>query len=94
MAKITKIEKRVAFILSHKEALKAARCPESGSPTNAARRSGMSGGGWGYWAQAFKRAGVPCSAQNYWSGSLPTPSTAINKGIAEYIGVNAPADIK
>ena len=52
---------------------------------NGATCATQSDGGWGYWVQAFKMADVDCSPRNYWSGSAPTPSTSINKGIAEYI---------
>ena len=92
--KMTKRQARANWILANIVAIKAARCAEGNNSKNAARCVGMSGGGWGYWAQAFKLAGVSCGKQDYWSGSLPTPSTAINKGIADYIRTNATADIR
>jgi hypothetical protein len=91
--KKSKTELRAEWIASHAEEIKKAKCAEEGSTKNAYYRRGMSGGGWGYWVWAFRRAGVDCSAQNYWSGSAPTPSTAINRGIAEFVSKFAPSEI-
>ena len=60
---------------------------------NAATIKGMSSGGWGYWVWAFRQVGIKSGAMNYWSGSAPTPSTAIYKDIADYIYKNAPKGI-
>lgn len=92
--KTSKTEKRAEWLKAHETAIKAAKCPEEGSTKNARYRRGMSGGGWGFWVHAFRRAGISCSAQNYWSGSAPTPSTAINKGMADYITANAPKELR
>ena len=85
----SKTEKRAEWARQHKAEIETARTPESGSGHNAANRKGMSGGGWGYWVWALSRAGIDAGEMPYWSGSAPTPSTAINKGIADYITANA-----
>ena len=97
--KTTKKHKRAEWILANKEGIKKARekyqCPEKcrSSCGNGATCFTSSGGGWGYWVQAFTIAKVRCDAMNYWSGSAPTPSTSINRGIAEYITKNAPNEL-
>jgi hypothetical protein len=93
MSKMTLRARRAAWLLAHADEYKAARVLEEGSSHNARYRRGMSDGGWGYWVQAIRQAGLPSSAQNYWSGSAPTPSTAINKGYADYILANAPKEL-
>lgn len=100
MKKLTKTEMRANWILSNREAiLQASRkydCPENcrAKCGNGATCAKSSGGGRGFWVWAFKKAGIPCSPMAYWSGSAPTPSTSINKGIAEYINDNAPEELR
>lgn len=94
MTRTTKIAARVAWITANRDAIMAARIPTEGSPKNAYYRRGMSGGGWGYWVQALHAADVSCDAMSYWSGSAPTPSTAINAGIADYIRNNCPVGLQ
>ena len=90
-------DKRVKWLTGHKAAIIAAKsivgCNPKGG-TNARTRPGMSPGGFGYWARALTRAGITTHIMNYWSGSNPTPSTAINGGIGEYIFTHAPEDLK
>lgn len=50
-------------------------------------------GGWGWWVRACKIAGVKADARQYWSGSNPTPSTSIRRVLADYISLNAPAEL-
>ena len=92
--KKTKTELRAEWLTEYKSEIEKTKTPEEGSIKNAAYRRGMSGGGWGYWVWALRKAGINSSAQNYWSGSAPTPSTAINQGIADFINKNCPAEIK
>ena len=97
--KITKIDKRVNWILENKEALvkamKSTTCPIGCKSKcgNGATCATSSSGGWGFWVQAFRKAKITCGAMNYWSGSNPTPSTSINRGIANYIWENAPKEL-
>ncbi len=92
VGKYSKIAKRAMWIMTRANEISISRTPEEGSTHNAYFRRGMSGGGWGFWARAFDLAGVDCGAMNYWSGSAPTPSTAINRGIAEYIRTHAASE--
>lgn len=94
--KTSKTQKRIEWITKNKKAILDLRrlYPESTNSKNAARCHGMSLGGFGYWVQAFNAAGISVGAQNYWSGHLPTPSTAINLAVAQYIRANAPRDIQ
>lgn len=97
--KITKRQARVNWILEHTEEIKQSRekykCPEKckASCGNGATCFTSSGGGWGFWAQAFRIAKIRAEIMSYWSGSNPTPSTSISKGIAEYIYKNVPKEI-
>jgi hypothetical protein len=82
---------RTKWALAHKLEIEGARsiigkAPRGGS--NAANISGYSGPGWGWWANALDAAGINPNRCSYWSGSNPTPSTAINGGIAKYIRNN------
>jgi hypothetical protein len=90
----SKLEQRKQWILTHKAEIESARTPVEKNSKNAARIKGMSAGGYGFWAQAFDAAGVDDNSMPYWSGSAPTPSTAINLGIAKYIQAHAPNSIK
>ena len=98
--KITKRTRRANWILENKENLIAARKSTSdhleckGKCGNGATCRCQSIGGYGYWAQAFSEAGVECHRKSYWSGSNPTPSTSINRGMANYIQENAPSELK
>jgi hypothetical protein len=93
---MSKIEKRVEWLIKHKSAIERSRTaviPSKRGGSNAATWKGMSGGGWGWWAQALRKAGIRSNIMNYWSGSAPTASTAINAGIANYIYKNAPKEL-
>lgn len=90
----SKLEQRKQWILSHKAEIEAARTTVENNSKNAYRIKGMSAGGYGYWAQAFRAVGVNANVMPYWSGSAPTPSTAINLGIAKYIQAHAPDSIQ
>ena len=92
----SKLQARLAWINEHRAEIIAAATPINGTSKNARYVTGMSGGGWGYWVHALDAAGLSKIAHpmTYWSGSNPTPSTAINQGVAEYIRNNAPEDIK
>jgi len=95
----TKTDLRVQWLTEHKKeilSLPTQMCP-SGCRSkcgNGATCRLQSGGGWGYWVWALRKAGIPCSAKNYWSGSNPTPSTSIRRQIADYITLNAPIEIR
>lgn len=97
MAKQTKLQARVDWLKKHKAAIERARTsvtPSKRGGSNARTWGGMSGGGWGFWAKALREAGVKSNVMNYWSGSNPTSSTAINLGIANYISKFAPPSIR
>jgi hypothetical protein len=95
----SKRQRRADWITEHAEAINTSRKTTSdhsqckGSCNNGATCKTQSDGGYGFWVQAFRLAGVECSPRNYWSGSAPTPSTSINKGIADYLHTNAPKDL-
>ena len=97
--KTTKINKRVNWILENKEALveakKSTTCPVGckSKCSNGATCAISSSGGWGFWVHAFRKAEITCGDMNYWSGSNPTPSTSINKAMAEYILGNVPEEL-
>lgn len=92
-----KIERRVEWILANKEEIEKSYVFDHsncrGNCQNGRTCSTQSSGGWGYWVQAFRRAGVKCFPSNYWSGSAPTPSTSINIGVARYVQANAPREL-
>jgi hydroxyacyl-ACP dehydratase HTD2-like protein with hotdog domain len=98
--KQTKISRRINWINEHRDAIDSlmstppdhSQC--KGTCKNGANCKTQSGGGWGFWAQAFAAAGIQCYATNYWSGSAPTPSTSIDRRLANYITTNAPEDIR
>ena len=94
----TKTERRAEWILTNATGIKLSRSVVTvrarAKGYNARTCLGMSSGGWGWWAVALSRAGIEAGAMRYWSGSAPTPSTAINGGIANYITNNAPADLR
>lgn len=96
----SKMARRAAWIIANYEAIKSARKAHSdhsaccGACRNGRTCKQQSGGGWGYWAQAFALANVRCERTNYWAGSNPTPSTSINLGVADYIASNAPANLR
>ena len=98
--KVSKTKERVEWILKHQEKLIEAahkyRCPLDCRSTchNGRTCFTSSDGGWGWWARAFKMVGMDCRAMNYWSGSAPTPSTSINRGMAEYIASHSPDHLK
>lgn len=98
---MNKTQKRAKWIKTNAERIEAHRTPDSGETKrnggyqyNGARRADQSGGGYGWWARALRAAGIRSDAHNYWSGAAPTPSTSINKGIADYIRDNASDEIK
>ena len=97
--KISKKDRRAAWIIDHTDDLKVAHgkytCPTNckSACSNGATCRTSSYGGWGFWAQAFRQANVRAEIMNYWSGSFPTPSTSINRGMAEYICANAPKEL-
>ncbi|NMC34216.1 MAG: hypothetical protein GYA36_17415 [Veillonellaceae bacterium] len=93
--KAPKIVRRAAWILANYFSLLDHTSTVKRKSRNAARCPGMSGPGWGWWVRAFELANVYAlvSPMPYWSGSLPTPSTAINAGVASYINRNAPIDL-
>lgn len=88
-----KTQKRIEWALANGASIESARIEISHTSKNAARCEGYSGGGWGLWANALENAGINPDRGSYWSGFMPTPSTAINGGIAEYIRNNAPREI-
>ena len=94
-----KTDKRAAWIIEHNDDLIAARLATSdhtdckGNCLNGRTCKTQSTGGWGYWVWAFVAGGVDCDALPFWSGSAPTPSTSINRGMADYISVNAPKNL-
>ena len=91
----TKIQLRAEWIKENESQLRAAMIPDTGSNHNAKNNPSYSGGGWGYWVQAFRKVGLIgiVEPMKFWSGFLPTPSTAINLGVARYIQANAPKEI-
>ena len=97
--KQTKTQKRVDWLKEHKTQLDTAskkyECPNNcrSKCRNGATCFLSSDGGWGYWVWACKASNISCEPMDYWSGSNPTPSTSINKGIAEYISQNAPQEL-
>ena len=96
--KTNKTDKRAAWLTAHKAEIEAARTELHLKPRALGRNAkgiiGMSGGGWGYWVWALAKAGIESQSRNYWAGSGTTPSTAINRGIADYIRVNAPEELR
>lgn len=96
----TKRDQRIEWINANADKIIAARKANSdhsackGDCHNGATCKAQSGGGWGYWARAFALTSIACNPRPYWSGSKPTPSTSINKGIADYIRANAPESIR
>jgi hypothetical protein len=94
MTKQSKRQKRADWLKTVADDYKKSFVPEYGSRHNARNRRGMSYGGYGYWIQAIELAGLPTSKMRYWSGSLPTCSMAINKGYADFIDKNAPAELR
>lgn len=100
MNKGRKIDRRVEFILAHRDKIIAAiRETEDhsqcmGNCTNGRTCRAQSSPGWGWWARAFEKAGIDCKKRSYWSGMAPTPSTSINRGAASFIEENAPDEIR
>jgi hypothetical protein len=93
---MTKTEKRVLWLKEHEKEIYESETEVSNSKRgghNAKYRDGMSTGGWGYWVWAFEKAGIKIDVMNYWAGPDPTPSTAINRGVADYILKNAPKEL-
>ncbi len=92
--KMTKTEKRAKWMTDHKAEIEAARTHDHsqcrGNCYNGRTCYNQSDPGYGWIANALRLAGIKPEARNYWSGSNPTPSTSINKGIAQYISDNAP----
>ena len=94
-----KTDKRAAWIIEHKDDLIAVKLATSdhkeckGNCRNGRTCKTQSTGGWGYWVRAFSAAGVDCDDMPFWSGSAPTPSTSINRGMADYISTNAPKNL-
>ncbi len=95
----TKLVRRAEWIRARASEIDAAReevkCPVScrASCKNGATCQTQSGSGWGFWVRAFWLAAVKCEPTSYWSGSNPTPSTSINRGVAEYLRANAPKEL-
>lgn len=89
-----KTSARAKWMSENKKAILSARLPLDGSFHNARFNRGMSCGGWGWWYRAAQIAGIDVDAMTYWSGSAPTPSTAINLGVAQFIIKNAPSDLR
>jgi len=99
MKKKNKTQRRAEWLIKNRDAIEASRTtvtPNKGVTVgmNARYYQGMSAGGMGWWVRAFDLAGIDCNPMNYWSGSAPTPSIAINLGIARFIWDNAPDDLK
>ena len=95
--KISKTKKRVNWINENISKISQSRTNDhsecKGKCLNGATCQNQSAGGYGWWANALEEAGINPERQNFWRGKNPTPSTSINKGIAEYIDKNAPRDI-
>jgi len=98
--KASKISRRVEWIKENEQKINEIRKANNdhskcrGECGNGATCQVQSGGGWGFWVQAFRAAGVNCNPMKYWSGSAPTPSTSINGAIADFIYKNCPAEIR
>jgi hypothetical protein len=60
---------------------------------NAARCKGWQPG-YGWWANALGLANINCPSRPYWSGRLPTPSTAIPSSVAQFIRQNCPTELQ
>ena len=94
--KQTKTGKRVDYINAHRAEIDAALlAPVADNQlggSNAAGLPGWSRGGWAWWLRALTAAGIGCPRKNYWSGCLPTPSTAIPAAVAEVLR-SAPPEI-
>ncbi len=97
--KKTMTQKRVEWIKENLEAINAIAepsCPDNcrSACGNGATCAVQSGGGWGYWVRAIHDASLKANPKNYWSGSAPTPSTSIRRGLANFIDQNAPTEIR
>lgn len=96
--KKSKQQQRVAWCAEHRAKIEAVipddlhYCGIRGG-SNAANIPGWSGGGWGWWYNAMREAGVSVRSLNYWSGQAPTPSTAIPETVAYYIKQHAPKEL-
>jgi len=93
----TKTEQRIDWLKERRVEIEAARCEITPSPRggkNARTTDGMSPGGYGWWAKALKAASIEPNEMSYWAGRNPTPSIAINAGIAWYIKMNAPEELR
>ena len=98
---MSKTQKTIEWLRANANAIEAARLAPSGErdrngnyQDNGMFRADQSGPGWGRWAKMLKSAGIEPDAHRYWSGSLPTPSTSINAGIADWIRENCPAELR
>mgnify|MGYP001596602476 FL=1 len=91
---MTTTQKRAEWLIAHRAEIEAARTSGHGQCRgkckNGATCCNQSSGGYGWIARALASAGIEAEATTYWSGSLPTPSTSINRGIAQYIDATAP----
>ncbi len=89
--------KRADWMITFKTEIEDARTNDhsdcKGNCRNGATCYNQSAGGYGWIANALRVAGIDPNSQNYWSGSAPTPSTSINKGIASYLHNHMPASL-
>jgi hypothetical protein len=90
-------EEQVKWIIRHKEELENARTSDhskcQGNCKNGATCHNQSdNGGWGWWSNVLDFSGIDPESMNFWYDDLPTPSTSINKGIAEYLSTHAPKE--
>ncbi len=95
--KKSKTEMRSDWASNNRIAIEKARTDNHtscrGKCRNGATCNNQGSGGFGWWANALNLSNIDAEAQTYWSGSAPTPSTSINRGISQYIIDNAPKDL-
>lgn len=92
---MNKTQKRAAWLKKNKKIIN--NIIKQGNFTTHAKNAYYCVGwtcGHGWWLNALRSAGIKCPAKNYWSGSAPTPSTAIPTTVANYINTNCPIDLK
>ncbi len=100
---MSKTIKRAAWVIEHYADLRRALSNTAVCPAKCKSRCGngrtcvrSSCGGWGYWVQALRMAapGKGWGVKSYWSGSCPTPSTCIDREVANYIEQHCPAELR
>jgi len=97
--KLSMTSKRVEWALKNKSHILSVIIKECPKECKAKCSNGLtckksSSGGFGWWVHALLVADIDCEPMNFWSGTYPTPSTSINKGIADFICKFAPEEIR